>query len=378
MAEQSVSPLQEDPVSRSGSSYSRVQEAALSSSEILFQDAFECAVKIVVDNKSMEVEKIKANFVPKEEFSMASICVEPDAMDEWILARFSEEYVRVTTEVIEGGIVPLDATLPEDIDVKAAAVMDEKQEGSETMDIGTTEPEVAKRPNPHSSIQYAGKDDGGNEEKHQIQFNNTNQKVITPRRTKVISADEVKPAVEQTVPPKQTRTIDYEESEKTTVQPLEKVTIPSRGKVHFKGENEAEDEVVVKELKIEPVAEIASNTSNDIIETIDILPTVSEQNKVIEHTTDGLIEVSFGQPKPKSAREIRMDKNQNNSLKNATTAPDNETSSHDEVFKIGQVQTSQVKQKVKKDILLTAEYIEAEVGDLEESLYQKATASVDK
>lgn len=380
-SEQSVSPLQEDPVSRSGSSYSRVREAALSSSEILFQDAFECAVKIVVDNKSMEVEKIKANFVPKEEFSMASICVEPESMDEWILARFSEEYVRVTTEVIEGGIVPLDSTLPEDIDVKAAAVMHEKQEGSETIDIGTTEIEVAYRPNPHSTIQFASQEDTANEEKPQIQFNNTNQTVITPRRTKVVSAHELKPAVEQTVPPKQTRTIDFEEPAKTTVQPLEKVTIPSRGKVHFKGDNEAEDVAVVKERKTEPVVEMASDTSNDVVETIDTLPTVLEkENTVNENNSDELIEVSFGQPKAKSAKETEkmVEEELDNPLENAKTAPVKITSSHDEVSSIEQVETSPVKQKVIKDILLTAEYIEAEVGDLEESLYQKATASVEK
>lgn len=88
--EQVVSPLQEDPGSRSGSTYQKVKEAALTSGDILFQEAFECAVKIVIDNKTMPVQKIKANFVPKDEFKEAVIQVEPDAMAEWIDLRYNK------------------------------------------------------------------------------------------------------------------------------------------------------------------------------------------------------------------------------------------------------------------------------------------------
>ncbi|MDD1505216.1 TraM recognition domain-containing protein [Lysinibacillus sp. CNPSo 3705] len=86
-SEQSVSPLQENPVSRSGSTYSKVKEAAMSSSDILFQDAFECAVKIVVNNKTMPVQKIKANFVPKDEFEKAVVQVKPSAAKKWLKLR---------------------------------------------------------------------------------------------------------------------------------------------------------------------------------------------------------------------------------------------------------------------------------------------------
>lgn len=100
-SEQSVSPLQDNPVSRSGSSYSKTREAALSSSDVLFQEAFECAVKIVLNNKSMPVEQIQANFVPKEEFKEAVIKVNPDAMAEWIENRY---------KALEGPIVEEDLT----------------------------------------------------------------------------------------------------------------------------------------------------------------------------------------------------------------------------------------------------------------------------
>ena len=99
-SEQSVSPLQENPVSRSGSTYSKVKESAMSSSDILFQDAFECAVKIVVNNKTMPVQKIKANFVPKDEFEKAIVQVNPVAAEEWLELRGE-----ASIKVYEMGIV---------------------------------------------------------------------------------------------------------------------------------------------------------------------------------------------------------------------------------------------------------------------------------
>lgn len=86
-SEQSVSPLQENPVSRSGSTYSKVKESAMSSSDILFQDAFECAVKIVVNNKTMPVQSIKANFVPEDDFETAIVQVKPEAGEKWLELR---------------------------------------------------------------------------------------------------------------------------------------------------------------------------------------------------------------------------------------------------------------------------------------------------
>lgn len=99
-SEQSVSPLQENPVSRSGSTYSKVKESAMTASDILFQDAFECAVKVVVDNKTMPVQKIKANFVAKEEFETAIIQVNSNAAKKWLKLRGES-----TIKVDEFGIV---------------------------------------------------------------------------------------------------------------------------------------------------------------------------------------------------------------------------------------------------------------------------------
>ncbi|TBV85454.1 TraM recognition domain-containing protein [Lysinibacillus sp. OL1] len=99
-SEQSVSPMQENPVSRSGSTYSKVKEAAMSASDILFQEAFECAVKVVVNNKTMPVQRIQANFVPKEDFIKSSIQVDAKAAKKWLKLRGSE-----TLKVDEFGIV---------------------------------------------------------------------------------------------------------------------------------------------------------------------------------------------------------------------------------------------------------------------------------
>ncbi|MDQ0271207.1 type IV secretory system conjugative DNA transfer family protein [Cytobacillus purgationiresistens] len=85
--EMSVSPLQEDPMSRSGSSFARKKEQTMSTSDIMFQDAFQCAVKIVVNNKPMPVVQIKANFVPDEEFEQAVVTVEEDKLKVWLQER---------------------------------------------------------------------------------------------------------------------------------------------------------------------------------------------------------------------------------------------------------------------------------------------------
>lgn len=89
MSEQSVSPLQEDPMSRSGSSYQKVREQSMTTGEIMYQEAFYCAVKIVVNNKPMPVQQIKANFVPDEEFEVAHEVVHDEAADIWLDVRKS-------------------------------------------------------------------------------------------------------------------------------------------------------------------------------------------------------------------------------------------------------------------------------------------------
>lgn len=86
-SEMSVSPLQEDPVSRSGSSYSKVRDQAMSGGDIMFQDAFQCAVKIVVNNKPMPVVQINANFVPKRYFTQADVLANDEELDVWLESR---------------------------------------------------------------------------------------------------------------------------------------------------------------------------------------------------------------------------------------------------------------------------------------------------
>ncbi len=86
-SEQSVSPLQEDPMSRSGSSYSKVRESSMASSDIMFQEAFECAVKLVVNNKPMPVVQVAANFVPFDEFNEAIVVADEEAAAVWMEQR---------------------------------------------------------------------------------------------------------------------------------------------------------------------------------------------------------------------------------------------------------------------------------------------------
>lgn len=79
--EQSVSPLQDNPMSRSGYGYSKVDKSNMSVSEMVYQDAFTFAAKIVVENKPIPVQQIKANFVPKEEFEVAKYLVADEAAE---------------------------------------------------------------------------------------------------------------------------------------------------------------------------------------------------------------------------------------------------------------------------------------------------------
>ncbi|MCM3317962.1 TraM recognition domain-containing protein [Rummeliibacillus stabekisii] len=83
-SEQSVSPLQDNPSSRSGSTYSKVLEQNLTAGGIMYQEAFECSVKIVVNNQPIPVQQIKANFVPREEFEKAIITVDEAAATYWL------------------------------------------------------------------------------------------------------------------------------------------------------------------------------------------------------------------------------------------------------------------------------------------------------
>lgn len=82
--EQAVSPLQEKPMLRMGNTYSKKKEAILSPDGIIFQKPFQCAVKIVSENKPMKVVQIDANFVPKDEFQDAVVSVNEEAALVWL------------------------------------------------------------------------------------------------------------------------------------------------------------------------------------------------------------------------------------------------------------------------------------------------------
>ncbi len=66
--EQIISPLQEQPMTRSGSSCTKTIEAIMSPSDIMYQNEFQAAVKIVKHNRPIPVCQIDANFVDDEEF----------------------------------------------------------------------------------------------------------------------------------------------------------------------------------------------------------------------------------------------------------------------------------------------------------------------
>lgn len=85
--EQVVSPLQEDPMVRQHNTYQRKQEAKMTPSDIIYQDAFHCAVKIVVNNRPIPVQQIEANFVPKKEFESSPYKVKRVAAEKWLEER---------------------------------------------------------------------------------------------------------------------------------------------------------------------------------------------------------------------------------------------------------------------------------------------------
>lgn len=87
ITEQAVSALQENPMLRTGSSFSKKTEPILSPSDIIYQKPFQCAVKIVEHNTPMPVRQIDANFVNEEEFEKAVVQVEPKAADFWLEQR---------------------------------------------------------------------------------------------------------------------------------------------------------------------------------------------------------------------------------------------------------------------------------------------------
>ncbi|MED0997726.1 DNA translocase FtsK [Bacillus mobilis] len=82
-SEQGISPMQDNPVSRLGSTYQKTKEVVMSPGDIMAQGAFICAARIVQDNHVQPVQQITSNFVPKEEFAQALIQVEIETGQYW-------------------------------------------------------------------------------------------------------------------------------------------------------------------------------------------------------------------------------------------------------------------------------------------------------
>ncbi|QKH05060.1 TraM recognition domain-containing protein (plasmid) [Bacillus cereus] len=82
-SEQGISPMQDNPVSRLGSTYQKAKEVVMSPGDIMAQGAFICAARIVQDNHVQPVQQITSNFVPKEEFAHALIQVEKQTGQYW-------------------------------------------------------------------------------------------------------------------------------------------------------------------------------------------------------------------------------------------------------------------------------------------------------
>ncbi|PEB54519.1 conjugal transfer protein TraG, partial [Bacillus sp. AFS098217] len=86
-SEQGISPMQDNPVSRLGSTYQKSKEVVMSPGDIMAQGAFICAARIVQDNHVQPVQQITSNFVPKEEFSKAIIRVGEKTGQYWEMER---------------------------------------------------------------------------------------------------------------------------------------------------------------------------------------------------------------------------------------------------------------------------------------------------
>ncbi|MGK0536068.1 DNA translocase FtsK [Bacillus sp. 'calajunan'] len=82
-SEQGISPMQENPVSRLGSTYQKTKEVVMSPGDIMAQGAFICAARIVQDNHVQPVQQITSNFVPKEEFAQAITQVDEEIGRYW-------------------------------------------------------------------------------------------------------------------------------------------------------------------------------------------------------------------------------------------------------------------------------------------------------
>ncbi|MGG4409391.1 type IV secretory system conjugative DNA transfer family protein [Niallia taxi] len=121
--EQAVSPLQEQPMLRTGSSYQKKKEPILSPSDIIYQKAFQAAIKIVVNNKPVPVRQIDANFVPRAEFKEAVVKVLPENGDIWLEERRIAK--ETDSQLIQQGIEEVTAAPPDLMEEKKKEKLEE-------------------------------------------------------------------------------------------------------------------------------------------------------------------------------------------------------------------------------------------------------------
>lgn len=139
--EQAVSPLQEKPMLRVGNSYQKTKEAILSPNDIIYQKPFQCAVKIVSNNKPIPVKQIDATFIPEP--NPAIIQVKEEAANIWLDNRRNlqqntflvEEKIEEIEDVVEEGI--FNEVEDEQTEINDKAIYEEVEEGIDSnLDLG--------------------------------------------------------------------------------------------------------------------------------------------------------------------------------------------------------------------------------------------------
>lgn len=124
-SDQEVSPLMDSPNRRTGKSYSKVERATMTVSEMIYQDAFVAAVKLVEDNKPIPAQQVKANFVPKNEFKEATITVDEEAANYWLDIRRNSLIGGTTRTELGEGIEDSDSVFEDEdlnINLQDAAI----------------------------------------------------------------------------------------------------------------------------------------------------------------------------------------------------------------------------------------------------------------
>ncbi len=117
--EQNVSPLQENPVTRTGSNYTKKREARLSPDKLIFQKRFECAVKLVEDNEPIKVRQLTSNFVDKAEFQEAIVKVDDMSSSTWL--HYREQHLgdtNLTDQLKDKDIIDMEEEAPQQESVK--------------------------------------------------------------------------------------------------------------------------------------------------------------------------------------------------------------------------------------------------------------------